>query len=49
MTSEDNSNAGSIVMQYDTSNYLAQQSWIRFCNTHDKEEYEILFGRSLLL
>ena len=36
-------------MQYNTINCLAQQSWIRFGNTHDKEEYETLFGRSLLL
>ena len=39
MTTEDNSNAGSIVMQYDTSNCLVQQSWIRFHNTHNEEEH----------
>ena len=35
MTSEYDSYTGSVVMQYNTSNCLAQQSWIRFRNTHD--------------
>ena len=34
-------------MQYNTSNCLTQQSWIRFRNTHDKAEYEVFVGRSL--
>ena len=46
MTSEDDSNTGTVVMQYNTSNCLVQQSWIRFQNTHDKAEYETFVGRS---
>ena len=47
MTSDDHSNTGSVVMQYNTSNCLVQQSWIRFRNTHDKAEYNTFVGRSL--
>ena len=47
ITLENDSNTGSVVMQYNTSNCLTQQSWIRFRNTHDKAEYEVFVGRSL--
>ena len=47
MTSEDDSNTGTIVIQYNTSNCLVQQSWIRFHNTQDNTEYETFVGRSL--
>ena len=36
MPSEYDSNTNTVVMQYNTSNCLVQQSWIRFCNTHDR-------------
>ena len=47
MPSEYDSNTGSVVMQYNTSNCLVQQSWIIFRNTHDKVEY-ITFVNSML-
>ena len=47
ITSEDDSNTGTVVMQYNTSNCLVQQSWIRFRNTHDNTEYET-FVNSML-
>ena len=48
MTSEDDSNTGSVVMQYNRNNCLVQQSKITFCNTYDKEEYETFVNRKLL-
>ena len=47
MTSDDHSNTGTVVMQYNTSNCLVHQSKITFCNTHDKEEYEAFVNRKL--
>ena len=47
MTSEDDSNIGTVVMQYNTSNCLPQQSKITFHNTHDNVEYET-FVNSML-
>ena len=47
MTSEDDSNTGSVVMQWNTSNCLVQQSKIIFCNTYDKREYNT-FVNSML-
>ena len=47
VTSEDDSNTGSVVMQYNTSNCLVQQSWIRFRNAYDKTEYNT-FVNSML-
>ena len=40
MSSKYNSNTGSVVMQYNTSDSLFQQSKITFRNTHDETEYE---------
>ena len=45
--SEDDSYTGTVVIQYNTSNCLVQQSWIRFRNTQDKAEYETFVGRML--
>ena len=39
MTSEDDSNTGTVVMQWNTNNCLVQQSKIIFRNTYDKREY----------
>ena len=40
MPSEYNSNTDTVVMQYNTSNCLVQQSKIIFCNTYHKVEYQ---------
>ena len=47
MTSEDDSNTGTVVMQYNTSKSLVQQSKITFRNTHDETEYETFVNRKL--
>ena len=47
MIPEDDSNNGSVVMQYNTNNCLVQQSKIIFRNTYDKSEYETFVGRML--
>ena len=47
MIPEDDSYTGSVVMQYNTSNCLVQQSKIIFRNTYDKSEYETFVGRML--
>ena len=39
MTSEDDSNTGTVVMQWNANNCLVQQSEIIFHNTYDKREY----------
>ena len=47
MPSEDDSYTGSIVMQYNTSNCLVQQSKIIFRNTYDKVEYQTYVNSTL--